>query len=42
MLAVAGTGRIAFFMPPFQAISLAVCYKRRARPKRQAFHEIAH
>ncbi len=39
MLAVADNGLIAFFMPPFQAIN---CYNRRARPKRQAFHEITH
>ncbi len=42
MLAVAGAGRIAFLMPPFQAINFGVCYNRRARPKRQAFHEITH
>jgi hypothetical protein len=40
-LAVAGAGRIAFFTPPFQAIDFGVCYNCRARPKRQAFHEIA-
>ncbi len=41
-LAVAGAGRIAFFTPPFQAIDFGVCYNCRARPKRQAFHEITH